>query len=240
MSLYGQDLAYIHASAFEELARGSAPEIIRRLRSTTLPIRRVLDIGCGAGPLTASLIEAGFEVTGIDISVELLDIARKRAATAQFIQAPAYEFDTRGYDAVIALGEPLTYHEDLANADHLVTSFFRRVAQSLPTAGMLIFDLIGLGGPSLTSKTWMAGEDWAVLVETTEEQSRRTLTRSIETFHRVGELYRRGQEVHHVRLFEIDKLSNLLSTLGFSVESARCYGAQQLPPRRYAFFAVKT
>jgi hypothetical protein len=31
--LYREDLAYIHAAAFSELARGAAPEIVRRLKS---------------------------------------------------------------------------------------------------------------------------------------------------------------------------------------------------------------
>ena len=36
-SLYQQDLAYIHAAAFGEVARGAAPEIVRLLQSAPLP-----------------------------------------------------------------------------------------------------------------------------------------------------------------------------------------------------------
>lgn len=40
--------------------------------------RRILDAGCGSGPLTAALRERGAEVTGIDASAGMLALARRR------------------------------------------------------------------------------------------------------------------------------------------------------------------
>ncbi|MCX5200206.1 class I SAM-dependent methyltransferase [Streptomyces sp. NBC_00237] len=40
--------------------------------------RRVLDAGCGAGPLAAALRERGAIVTGFDSSAQMLELARKR------------------------------------------------------------------------------------------------------------------------------------------------------------------
>ena len=102
-----------------------------------------------------------------------------------------------------------------------------------------MFDVIGLGEPSLAGRTWSSGEDWAVLVETIENQADRTLIRDIETFRRVAELYRRSHEVHRVRLFDIRRLCDQLASYGFATETARSYGAQQLPPRRHALFATR-
>lgn len=238
-SLYQCDLAYVHATAFETLARGAAGDIVRRLQTCATQIRRVLDVGCGAGPLTVELIESGFEVTGIDTSADLLEVARARAPTAHFLHASAYEVQIEGYDAVIALGEPLTYHAEGTDADNLIGRFFLRAAEGLPPGGMLMFDVIGLGEPSLAGRTWSSGEDWAVLVETTENQADRTLIRDIETFRRVAELYRRRHEVHRVRLFDIRRLCDQLASCGFATETARSYGAQQIPPRRHALFATR-
>lgn len=191
-SLYQHDLAYVQAAAFGTLAQGAAAEIVRRLQASSAQIRRVMDVGCGAGPLTKLLTDAGFDVTGIDTSADLLQLARTNAPKAHFIHASAYDVDLENYDAIVAVGEPLTYHVDSAKADNLVSRFFRRVAETLPVGGMLIFDVIGLGEPSLIGRTWRSGEDWAVLVETTENQAERILVRNIETFRRVGDLYRRG------------------------------------------------
>ncbi|HWG22917.1 class I SAM-dependent methyltransferase [Actinospica sp.] len=40
--------------------------------------RRILDAGCGAGPLHAALRDRGATVTGIDSSAKMLELARKR------------------------------------------------------------------------------------------------------------------------------------------------------------------
>jgi methylase of polypeptide subunit release factors len=57
-ALYKEDLAYIHASGFGDLARGAAPEVIRLLKAASIPVQRALDIGCGSGALTSALVEA--------------------------------------------------------------------------------------------------------------------------------------------------------------------------------------
>jgi len=80
------------------------------------------------------------------------------------------------------VGEPLTYHSEEADADNVIRTFFQRVADALPPGGLLIFDVIGLGEPPLAGRTWSSGDDWAVLVETTENQTARTLVRNIEVF----------------------------------------------------------
>ena len=237
--LYQGDLAYVHAVAFETLANGAAGEIVRRLRSSGAPIRRVMDVGCGAGALTKALVDAGFDVTGVDTSVELLKLANARVPTAHFVHASVYDVQIRDYDAVVALGEPLTYHPEGIDADNLISGFFQRVAKALPAGGVLIFDVIGLGEPSVAGRTWSSGDDWAVLVETTENQAERSLVRNIEVFRRVGDAYRRSHEVHRVRLFDVWILRNQLASYGFATETSQSYGAQQLAPRRHAFFATR-
>ncbi|HMC75460.1 MAG TPA: class I SAM-dependent methyltransferase, partial [Terriglobales bacterium] len=148
-SLYERDLAYVQAAGFGSLAQGAATEIIGRLQSSSVQLRRVMDVGCGAGVLTKALTDAGFEVTGIDTSAELLEFARTNVPKAHFLHASAYDLEIVGYDAVVALGEPLTYHTESSEGDKLLSSFFQRVANALPAGGMLIFDMIGLGQPSL-------------------------------------------------------------------------------------------
>ena len=44
---------------------------------------RVLDVGCGTGiPTARQLVAAGWEVTGIDISPVMLDLARRNVPEA--------------------------------------------------------------------------------------------------------------------------------------------------------------
>ncbi|HEX4810700.1 MAG TPA: class I SAM-dependent methyltransferase [Bryobacteraceae bacterium] len=238
--LYRRDLAYIHGTAFGGLAQGAAPEIIRVLNSAPVQIKRVVDIGCGAGPLSAALAETGFEVTGIDPSAELLSIAREASSMASFIHGSVYDVELPDCEAILAVGEPLTYHSEPAIADSLVESLFRRASEILPEGGMLIFDVIELGGPSLNHRYWSSGDDWAVLAKTEEDQSSRTLVRHIETFRQIGEFYRRECETHRVRLFETSTLLSQLAECGFSTATAQAYGTQPLSPRRRAFFSTRS
>lgn len=75
-------------------------------------IRRVLDVGCGAGATTllaAKLIGQAGACLGADISAPLLEVARKRAlqeklGNAQFVQADAqtHAFEPDSFDCVIS------------------------------------------------------------------------------------------------------------------------------------------
>jgi 2-polyprenyl-3-methyl-5-hydroxy-6-metoxy-1,4-benzoquinol methylase len=66
----------------------------------------VLDLGCGSGvPIARSLADAGYRVTGIDISEVQVRRARERVPQADFIQvdATAAFFDDASFDAVVSL-----------------------------------------------------------------------------------------------------------------------------------------
>lgn len=43
-----------------------------------IPVREVLDLGCGTGGITALLADKGFDMIGLDLSPEMLNIARER------------------------------------------------------------------------------------------------------------------------------------------------------------------
>jgi SAM-dependent methyltransferase len=237
--LYQQDLAYIHATGFGALARGAAPDIVQRLKNAPIPVKHVIDAGCGAGPLAGPLAAAGFAVTGIDQSPELLALAQETAPSARFLCASIYEAGLPPCEAVIALGEPLSYHEETDTADVRVRGFFQQVSEVLPRGGIFIFDVIETGDPSLSARFWTSSDDWAVLAETIEDPAARTLTRKIETFRRTGDLYRRSKEVHKVRIFDSQTIRAWLEESGFTVSTGTAYGEEQPGQRRRAFFATR-
>ncbi|MEO0913375.1 MAG: class I SAM-dependent methyltransferase [Pseudomonadota bacterium] len=65
--------------------------------------RRILDLGCGAGATTRALAAAGALPTGIDISPDLLGLARQAAPNLTFVEGDAAKvaFDTP-FDALFS------------------------------------------------------------------------------------------------------------------------------------------
>jgi 2-polyprenyl-3-methyl-5-hydroxy-6-metoxy-1,4-benzoquinol methylase len=108
MALYEDDLAHVQAGGFGGFAAGAAPAIIARLCSAPLPVRTVVDVGCGAGVITRALTVAGFDVLALEPSPALLEIARATARAARFRNESAYDAAMGPCEAILAIGESLT------------------------------------------------------------------------------------------------------------------------------------
>jgi SAM-dependent methyltransferase len=63
----------------------------------------LLDIGCGSGYAARMAAGRGAAVTGLDITPELLEIARRRVPQATFVQGPMDElpFEDQSFDAAV-------------------------------------------------------------------------------------------------------------------------------------------
>jgi SAM-dependent methyltransferase len=61
-----------------------------------LPATRVLDVGCGSGPLFAPLAEHGIHVTGIDPAEAMVALARQESAAFPDL----VEVEQRGWEAI--------------------------------------------------------------------------------------------------------------------------------------------
>lgn len=74
--------------------------------ATRLGSRNVVDLGCGTGLLTQRLIDAGFEVTGIEPSGPMLDRARSRDQDqrGRWLQGSAERVADLGADLVLMTG----------------------------------------------------------------------------------------------------------------------------------------
>lgn len=70
------------------------------------PGERILDVGCGAGQLTAMIAASGADVTGMDSSPEMIATARAAYPEISFVIADASDFSfaeaAKVYDAIFS------------------------------------------------------------------------------------------------------------------------------------------
>jgi ubiquinone/menaquinone biosynthesis C-methylase UbiE len=64
------------------LSLGQADRVLARMADCVEDGQRVLDIGCGTGSLALRCAERAADVVGIDISPQMLDVARHKVAAA--------------------------------------------------------------------------------------------------------------------------------------------------------------
>lgn len=238
---YKEDLAFIHDDGFRDFALKSAPSILEILAQNKIHNGLVVDLGCGSGLWAQELSKADYHVLGVDISESMINIARTRVPDAEFRIDSLFKTDIPPCNAVTSIGECLSYLFDSDNDRQILVQLFHRIYNALTPGGVFIFDIATTGQvvQGTTSKGFTEGDDWVVLVEKEEDQEQITLTRRIISFRKVGEHYRRSDEVHYLRLYEATTVESELQRVGFEVETTHSYGKYLLSKGHVAFIARK-
>ena len=109
--------------------------------------RKVLDLACGEGTFAVAMANRGLRVTGVDLSPEMLEIARQRAATegvrVRFLKQDMRSLSLRGrFDLVTCWFDSLNY---LLEIDDLARTF-AGVSRVLDENGVFIFDVNTIRG----------------------------------------------------------------------------------------------
>ena len=125
------------ASAYAESRVGEAHPELELLRTRLNDGSSVLDIGCGARVPITQLLAKTFAVTGVDISSEMIRLARASVPCASFLQSDitSVEFDDSSFDAVVAFYS-LFY---IPREDH--PRLFHRIRDWLKPGGYLMCTL---------------------------------------------------------------------------------------------------
>lgn len=109
-------------------------------RYSEIPVRRVLDIGCGLAPHLEELTQRGYEYVGLDINKVMLDYAHEKAKAldiaATFILADMRHFSSeKPVDfAFVMLGSLY------AKTTEDILSHFTAVARALNPGGLYLLD----------------------------------------------------------------------------------------------------
>lgn len=183
----------------------------RRVRANAT----ILDLCCGSGRFAAYLGSAGYRVTGVDSSAELLAEARERAPLACLIRADMSDFCTgRRYDAALCFYNALNHARD----EKALRRIFDSVASHVVDGGYFLFDVI-----SETELSSWNGEEYIMsadmLYELTYSYVRSTRTAScrVRVRFRQEPGYVEAEAISEQRPIDVPVIRAALRSSGFCV-----------------------
>ena len=192
---------------------------------------KICECACGTGSLTLPLFRRGFQMTGVDVSQEMLwqaaQKSRKQGIAVPFVRQDMRALNLhRPVDAVLATCDGVNY---LLTEEDLL-SFFRAAARSVRPGGALVFDV---STPYKLRNVLCAGlmgedrENITYLWQNTWHEKRRTVELELAFFVREPDgKYHRIDERQHQRAWEQQELKEALWHTGFRAVSV--YGDYSL------------
>ena len=183
----------------------------------------VIDLGCGTGTVTRMLDKEGYNCIGIDLSEDMLSIASDK--TYDSGQQIIYSCqDMRDFevpyetDAFISIGDSMNYIT--ANDD--LCDVFKCVKKGLKQGGVFIFDLktIHFFKDILADNTYAENREdsafiWDNYYDADEKINEYDLTLFIkEQSEDEDDIYKKFEETHFQRCYEISELKELLEQSG--------------------------
>ncbi|MED4959014.1 methyltransferase domain-containing protein [Paenibacillus macerans] len=136
---FGEDYLLVYKHRDQWGARREAEKLIFWLNLP--PGAKVLDLCCGMGRHSLAFAEAGYEVTGVDLSEVLLREAKRNDAKriVRWVRADMRNLPLAGgFDAVVNLFTSFGYFHD----DHEHIQVLREVARMLKPGGRFVIDYL--------------------------------------------------------------------------------------------------
>ena len=195
------------------------------------------DIACGTGKMTRLLVQAGLRMTGIDVSGDMLNVARSKCR-AVFVQQDMRKLAlTHPTDMAVCVNDGVNY----ICPDELV-AFFAKVAANLKGGAPFVFDV---SSPYKLREIigdkvfYWDGEDETLLW--TNRFAHDSVRMDLTLFVREGDGYRRYDERHVQYAHTTERLADALDASGFDLrEVSDCYGKElRSDSVRITFYATK-
>lgn len=189
----------------------------------------MLDLACGTGTLTRLLAEEGYDMIGIDMSEEMLEIAMEKSAAKDqsgilYLQQDMREFELYGtVRAIVSICDSMNYlmeYEDLVQVLRLANNY-------LDPGGVFIFDLNTeykyremLGEQTIAENR----EDGSFIWENYYDEEEQVNEYDLTLFIREEDgRFRKYEETHFQRAYGIGQVKQAIAEAG--MELAAVYDA---------------
>ena len=179
--------------------------------------RLLLDFCCGTGTLTCMLSQRGYEMIGVDASVDMLMQAREKAAeqgqSILFLCQDASELDLYGtVDAAVCSLDGMNYLPG-----DVLPELFDRLRLFVRPGGLVIFDI--------RPAEWLRALDGEIFVDENEDvfciwrsdfdEEEGAVIYGMDIFNRKGRLWQRSSEEHLEYAHSEEYLRAVMEKSGF-------------------------
>lgn len=186
----------------------------------------VADLGCGTGNMTELLASAGYDMIGIDNAEEMLEIAmekrEKSGSDILYLLQDMREFELYGtVRAVVSICDSINY---ITEEEELL-EVFRLVNNYLDPKGVFVFDFNTvykyrdvLGDQTIAEDR----EDCSFIWDNYyyEEEGINEYELSLFIKEKDTDLYRKYQETHYQKAYELENIKGLVEESGLEYVSA--------------------
>ncbi len=211
------EIAEYYDYLFEDVDYEVWAEHVSRIFSfSKLRVRDVLEVGCGTGNLTGYLRRLGYNVVGIDVSEDMIKVARRKLPDVEFYVEDATNFSlNRTFDAVVSTFDSLN---NITDPDELLKAF-KNIKRHLKMGGIFVCDL---NTPHAMQTVW--NESLFVKIVGSgiysiwrgeylgEGKSRLTLTLFVPYN---DSLYKKVEEIYTEQGYALSQVKSLLLRAGF-------------------------
>ena len=180
----------------------------------------VVELGCGTGSFTAVMARKGYDIMGIDMSEEMLQVARRKVID-EGLNVMFLEQDMRELDLYCTCGTVLSVCDSINYLleDEDVVTTFKLVNNFLYPKGIFIFDFNTLhkyrdviGDVTIAENR----EDCSFIWENYYHDDEHVNEYDLTIFAKCGEedVFRRSVETHYQRGYELDEMIAFVKEAG--------------------------
>lgn len=177
--------------------------------------KTALELGCGTGNMTLRLSNLGVKVVAVDLSEEMLNVAKNKVKNRGviFINKDMVEIDFgKKFDFVFSFCDGFNYLIE----DEELFNLLKKVYNHLKDDGFFIFDISSeyklknlIGNNTFTCNE----EDYSYIWDNYVDEN--IIDMYITIFVKEGKLYRRIDEHHIQRAYSKEEMVNFLKNAGF-------------------------
>jgi ubiquinone/menaquinone biosynthesis C-methylase UbiE len=197
----------------------------------------VLELGCGTGNMTEILAQSGYDMIGVDNAEEMLEIAIEKRMKSGFdilyLQQDMREFELYGtVKAIVSVCDSVNYILEEEELEEV----FRLVNNYLDPGGVFIFDFNTvykyreiLGDQTIAENR----EECSFIWDNYYYEEERINEYELSLFIREGdsELYRKYQETHFQKAYDLETMKRLITQSGLEYITAYDAFTKEAPTR---------